>query len=378
MRSRRGRGEGSIFQRTDGLWCGVLTIGYDEHGRRRRRTMYGTTKGEVLDQLTRLRADALAGTLVESRRLTIGAYLSRWLEDTARTVIRAATYQLYAIVVRRHIVPRLGGVQLARINPAHVQSLLADLERTGASPRLRQLVFDVLHHALRQAVEWNLMPRDPCAVVTRPRVPRREMQVLTPEQAQRFLEAAREDRLYALYAMLIGCGLRLGEALGQSWPDIDLDRGTVTVRRQLCEVSGKLWLAEPKTERARRTVDLPAFVVDALRQHQERMQAEGHLLNDRLLVFVDTDGGPVHRSNLRRRSFLPLLRRAGIPRIRLHDLRHTAATLHLRQGTHPSIVAHMLGHSRVSMTLDVYSHVLPTMGAEAAKRMDALLRERGS
>ncbi len=377
MTSRRGRGEGSVFRRKDGLWCGEVVVGYDAHGRRKRRTVYGT-KREVLDQLARLRTDVLAGTLTDPRRLGVAAFLERWLEDTARPAVRAATYQLYAIVIRRHLAPRLGGFQLARLSPAHVQSVLADLERTGSSPRLRQLVFDVLHHALRRAVEWNLLPRDPCAVVTRPRVPRREMRVLAPEQAQRFLDAAREDRLHALYAVLVGCGLRLGEALGLTWPDTDLGRGTVTVRRQLCEVNGKLSMQEPKTERARRTVDLPVFVADALRQHQERMQAEGHLLNDRLLVFVDTDGTPIHRSALRRQSFLPLLRRAGIPHIRLHDLRHTCATLHLRQGTHPSIVAHMLGHSRVSMTLDVYSHVLPTMGVEAARRMDALLRDRGS
>lgn len=373
MKSRRGRGEGSVFRRKDGVWTGSVTVGYDGHGRRRRRTVYGTTKGEVLEKLARLRADALAGVLGDPQRLTVEAYLSRWLQDTARPAVREATYQLYAMVIRRHIGPHIGGVQLARLSPAHVQGLLAELERGGASPRLRQIIFAVLRRAMRQAVKWNAITRDPSAAVARPRAPRREMQALTPDQARRFLEAAREERLYGLYALLIGCGLRLGEALGLSWPDVDLERGTLTVRRQLCEVGGRLWLQEPKTERSRRTVDLPAFVVDALRRHQERMQAEGHLLNDRLLVFVDTDGKLIRRSNLRRRSFLPLLRRAGIPRIRLHDLRHTAATLHLRQGTHPSVVQQMLGHARVSITLDTYSHVLPTLGKEAARRIDALL-----
>jgi integrase len=158
-----------------------------------------------------------------------------------------------------------------------------------------------------------------------------------------------------------------------TWPDVDLKRGTVTVRQQLCEVSGKLWLQEPKTDRARRTVDTPGFVMDALRRHQEQMKHEGHLVNDRLLVFVDTEGHPLRRSNLRRRSFLALLSRAGLTRNRIHDLRHTAATLHLVQGTHPSVVQHMLGHARISITLDIYSHVLPRLGEEAARRMNALL-----
>lgn len=138
-------------------------------------------------------------------------------------------------------------------------------------------------------------------------------------------------------------------------------------------MNGRLWLQEPKTDRARRAVDLPLFVIAFLREHQERARAEGTLLNDRLLVFTDTQGHPIRKSNLRRRSFLPLLQRAGLPRIRLHDLRHTAATLHLRQGTHPSVVQQMLGHSRVGITLDIYSHVMPTLGKEAAQRMDDLL-----
>ncbi len=374
MGGRRGRGEGTVFRRGDGLWVGALTFGYDSRGKRRRQVVYGATKAEVLERLARLLVSALDGTMVHPQRLTVAGYLARWLEDTVRTGMRESTYQMYEITVRCHIAPSIGGVQLPRVGAMHVHAMLAEMERNGASPRQRQIAFKVFRRAMRQAVRWKMIPHDPCAAVTAPRVPHREMQVLTPEQARRFLAAACEDRLYGLYAVLLGCGLRLGEALGLTWPDVDLERGTITVRRQLCDVNGRLWLQEPKTERSRRTIDLPAFVADALRDHQQRMKTEGHLLNDRLLVFVDTDGKPIRRTNLRKRSFLPLLRRAGLPRIRLHDLRHTAATLHLLQGTHPSVVQHMLGHARVSITLDVYSHVLPTLGKEAAQRIDALLR----
>lgn len=371
---RRGRGEGSLFRRRDGIWCGIITIGYTPEGRRRRRYVYGATKGEVLDTLIRLRADALQGRGTDPHRLTVGAFLTRWCEDTLRPSVREATYQLYRMVIRRHLVPHLGGMRLAQLAPPHVQGLVAEMERRGASPRMRRLAYTVLRRALRQAVEWTLISRNPCAVVSAPRVPRREMRVLTPDQARRFLHAARGDRLEALYYVLIGCGLRLGEALGLTWGDVDLERGTITVCRQLCEVGGTLSVQEPKTSSARRTVHLPAVVRDALHEHRERMRAEGHPCTDRSFVFVDAQGTPLYRSNIRQRSFLPILKRAGVPRLRLHDLRHTAATLHLRQGTHPVVVQRMLGHSRAGITLDVYSHYMSPLGAEAAQRIDTLLR----
>ncbi len=372
MSRRRGRGEGSIFQRKDGTWCGVLTTGYDANGKRRRRYVYGATKAEVLEAMVRLRTAVLDHTLGEPTKLRTSDYLARWL-TTSKPALRESTFTLYDMVIRRHIVPRIGGLVLSRLTAAHLQSLLADLESSDASPALRQVVFRVLHRALKQAVQWGTIPKNPADAVIRPKVPRKEMQVLTPDQARRFLQAVKEDRLHALYAVLLGCGLRLGEALGLTWPDLDLAKGTLTVNRQLQEVRGRLSLIEPKTASARRIVNLPGFVVEALRAHEDQARREGTLLNDRLLVFTDTAGNPLRRSNIRRRSFEPLLRKAGIPRIRLHDLRHTAATLHLLNGTHPSVVQKMLGHSKVGITLDVYSHVLPSMGQEAAERMDALL-----
>lgn len=183
----------------------------------------------------------------------------------------------------------------------------------------------------------------------------------------------RDDRLHALYVLLVSVGLRVGEALGLTWADLDLKAGTAQIRQQLCEVRGKIWLAEPKTAVARRKIDLPQVTAQALRDHRQRALAAGTYRNPMGLVFTDTEGHPVRRSNLRRRSFEALLRRAGLPRIRLHDLRHTAATLHLSEGTHPRVVQEMLGHSNVGITLTTYSHALPSLQREAAARMDALL-----
>lgn len=369
---RRGRGEGSIFRRKDGTWCGIFDVGIDERGRRRRRSVYGATKAEVLEKLTRLRAQALSGDLANPERVTVGAFLTRWLESHA-AAIRESTRLLYAGALARHVLPRIGGLRLDRLGPVHVQGLLADLERAGVGAPMRAVVYRACHRALRQAVSWRLLSRNPAEGVVRPREAAREMQTWTPEQAGRFLAVAAGERLGALYALLLGTGLRLGEALGLAWADVDLRAGTATIRRQLSEVRNRLSFTEPKTQTARRTVDLPAFVAEALRAHEERMGAEGHLLNDQLLVFVDSEGHPLRRSNIRRRSFEPLLRRAGLPRVRLHDLRHTAATLHLRNGVHPKVVQQLLGHARVSITLDTYSHAVPGMGREAAARLDELL-----
>jgi integrase len=197
------------------------------------------------------------------------------------------------------------------------------------------------------------------------------MQALAPDQVIRLLAAAKDDRLEALYVLAVTTGLRQGELLGLQWEDVDFPGAALHVRHTLHELNGRLWIGEPKTKRACRQVDLPAIAVVALRGHRERM-----LIEDRSdgLVFCDTQGGPLRKSNLLRRSFLPLLKRAGLPAIRFHDLRHTAATLLLAQGVHPKIVQERLGHSNIALTLDTYSHVLPGMGREAASKLDALLR----
>jgi integrase len=337
--------------------------------------LYAKTKQAALSEMARLRSKmVLMGDLGEPHRLTLAAFVERWLADTVRPSVRPKTVAYYVHAVRP-LVEQCGGVALAKLSPVHLQGAVSEMGRRGCSAYAQRTTIRVAATALQQAVKWGLIPRNPATVVTKPRVAAKEMQTLTPEQVRRFLEAARGDRFYALYALLIGTGLRVGEALGLSWPDVDLGGAKLAVRRQLD--GDRLIFSEPKTSAARRTVDLPAFAVEALRQHLRRMEEEGHLLTDRLLVFVDGDGGPVRLSNLRRRSFLPLLKQAGIVRVRIHDLRHTFATLSLAAGVHPRVVQQSLGHANVSVTLQVYSAVLPTLGPEAAARLDRLVRGGG-
>jgi integrase len=351
----------------------VLDLGQDGAGRRRRRWVTAKSKAAVLQQLADLRAKVLDGAIGDPSRATTAQFLGRWLEDVARTTVGPKSYQLYELMVRRHIVPNVGQVPLSKLTPMHLQALLAAMERVDASPRLRQLALSIASRALRQAVKWHMLPRNPADAVAPPRMMRPEIHPLTPDQVTMLLQTAHDDRLHALYSVALGTGMRQGELLGLRWEDVDLAGGCLHVRRQLHEVSGRLWLGDVKTARARRRIDLPSLAVEALRAHRQRMLTEGHAPHRDALVFCDTEGGPIRKSNLVRRSFHPLVRRAGLPPTRFHDLRHTHATLLLQQGVHPKVVAERLGHSTISITLDTYSHVLPSLGAEAARRFDALL-----
>ncbi len=332
--------------------------------------MYGPTKEEVRKQLTELHTQALHGGVSQPTQLTVAQYLTRWLEDVAKPKIRVTTYRQYEGLVRLHMIPHIGGIRLAKLTPAHVQGLYASLLRDGMSPRQCQMVHSRLFSALKRAVRWKLIPSNPCADVDRPTAPTKRFVPLTPRQVLMLLDAAEGSRLRALYVLAVFSGLRQGELLGLHWEDIDLETGMLRVRRQLQEVAGEMELVEPKTAAGRRHVALPRVAIDALVEHRERMRAKGF---DQTWVFCDSRGGPIRKSNLRRKSFDPLLEKAGLPKVRFHDLRHTAATLLLVQDVHPKVVQERLGHSRIAITLDTYSHVLPTMQRDAADKLDALV-----
>jgi integrase len=374
-RSRRGYGEGSVYQRPDGRWCAILSAGYDGNGKRIRRTVYGDTKKEAQDKLTKLQSSKLTGSLSPKSRLTVAQFLERWLQDVARLAVSHGTFVNYSGIVANHIGPRIGGVALQKLTPAHVQNLYAEIERSGAGPHARKLAHCVLHVAFKYAVRAGLASRNVCEAVDPPKITRRSMLTFDVAQAIKFLAAAQGEPHEALYWVALTTGLRLGELFGLQWRDIDLKAGTLSVCRSQSDVKGKLELKEPKTARGRRQVTLDADVVALLWRHRTAMLAAGHGGADR--VFCNSEGGPLRRPDFHRRSFKPLLKRAGLPNIRFHDLRHTSATLLLSQGVHPKIVQERLGHSQISVTLDVYSHVMPGMQRDASDRLGELLRPTG-
>jgi integrase len=277
------------------------------------------------------------------------------------------------------VVPALGHLTLEQVTPQHLQRLYSEVAKKGAKSGTVVQVHAVLHRMFKQALLWNLVPRNPAEAVTRPKKRRQEMQTLSPEQARKLLEAARGDRLEALYVLAITTGMRQGEMLGLRWKDIDMERGMVHLQASLQRTKDGFEFVQPKTSSSRRQIMLTSAAIDALGRHRVSQTAERHVKSDLWenkdnLVFTNLTGGPIDGTNLLRKCFRPLLRQAGLPEIRFHDLRHTAATLLLGQGVHPKIVSEMLGHSTINITLDLHSHVTPTMQKEAVSALDALFR----
>jgi integrase len=367
---RRGRNEGSIFVRQDGRWCATISLGAIGDRKYQRKSLYGKTKQDVLAKLIRFRSGQPEIVEREARNLTVGKFLRRWLDDAAKPKVRPKTFALYEGVVKKHIDSRLGTTPIATLSPGHIQSTYAALERDGASKRMAELTHAILHRAFHQAVRWGWMTRNPCDAVDRPRVDRKPARVLDVAQVRAFLKKASKDPLCALYVLAIATGLRFGELLALRWEDVDLPERYLVVNRTMIEIGSKLSVGEPKTAAGRRRVDLPDFAVAALKKHHK---AALHRKRGRsMLVFCDNNGGPLRQGNVTRRSFRPLLTKAELPTIRFHDLRHTAATLLLQQGIHPKVVQERLGHSRVGVTLDTYSHVLPSLQRDAAVQLDRL------
>ena len=372
MTRRRGNNEGSIYKRKDGRWEARISL---DHGGR--KGLYGKTRQEVARKLAvaiKARQDGLPPV---SERQTVRQYMGHWLEST-RPSLRPKTWLRYEQLLRLHVVPEIGNLRLVRLSPQHLQRLYASRLEAGLSPPSVVQLHAVLRRALGQAARWGLVARNVVSLVTPPRLERREMATLSPDQVRSLLEAAAGDRLAALYVLAITTGLRQGEILALRWRDVDLDDGrTLQVRATLQRTAEGFVFAEPKTAHSRRQVALGTAAVEGLRRHRARQLEErirlGTAWEDDDLVFANEVGRPIEASNLRNRSFWPLLERAGLPRIRFHDLRHTAATLLLGQGVHPKIVSEMLGHCQIAITLDLYSHVTPTMQRQAAETMDAVL-----
>jgi integrase len=376
MMARRANGEGSLYQRADGRWVAELDLGY-ANGHRRRRPLYGRTQAEVRAKLTAARHELDQGIEPPDERLTVGQYLHRWLSDTVAPHRRPRTCESYSYLVTRHIEPTLGRERLARLTPGQVQRLEAQKLAGGLSPRTVQYLHAVLRKALGDAVRTGLVPRNVASLVEAPRVRRTEVQPLTPEQSRAFLEAVEGSPDRPLYVVAMALGLRRGEVLALRWEDVDLDAATLTVRHSLREVPGGSYaLDEPKTERSRRTLALPLFVVDALRTHhtaQARVRlAAGEGWHDDGYVFTTDVGLPLHGRVVLHR-FQRALRAAGLPRLRFHDLRHGAASLLVAQHVDLKVVQEVLGHAQLATTAEIYAHLLPEARREAAGRMQDIL-----
>jgi integrase len=371
-RSRRGRGEGGVYQReSDGLWVGSVSLGYGASGQRKRKTVYGKTKKEAIDKLRAVQNSAASGRLPDAGNVTVAEFFTTWLAGIKASV-EPTTWVPYETQYRLQIAPRIGRVKLAALTSVHVANLYAQMLNDGVSASLTRKVATTLGTALRSAVRMRVVSFNVADGVAKPKSGRKEIHVFTPEQVGSFLAVAAADRLEALYVVAVDSGCRQGELFALRWSDFDPAAGTLTITKSLAELKGKFWVKDVKTKNGRRRVQL-AFSLGVLHQHRERMRAEGQDVKDGL-VFPDQVGGYLRKSNFSRRSFARVLKRAGLPtKTRFHDLRHCCASLLLVAGVDVKVVSERLGHGSAAFTMGTHQHVLPGLQQAAADRLKDLL-----
>jgi integrase len=382
--SKKANGEGSIYLiktgKNKGLYGASMTLADGK-----RRYFYGKKRQDVYEKMQTDLREKEQGTLVDASRQTVEQYLQNWLEHSAKDHIRPRTYERYEQYVRLHIIPPLGKIKLQALSPQHIQNWKAKKLKEGLSSTTVRTMHVILHKALSDAVKLELVARNVTEMVSPPRKARQEMQVLTASQARQFMNIVIGQPDEALFILALATGMRRGELLGLKWQDIDFQESILCVRRTLNRVptvmgegAGSFVESEPKTMQSRRSIVLPGFALEALQRHKQ-IQAEwkhnaADAWEEHGYAFTTPLGRYIHPNTLYAR-FKALLKRAGLPDIRFHDLRHSAASLLLSNGVHPKVVQEILGHSQISMTMDIYSHVLPTMHQDAMEKLHQVFLE---
>jgi integrase len=363
MGSRRGKDEGSIYRRSDGLWVGSLDLGVID-GKRKRKVVYGKTRREVAQKLHELRKQFDAGVNLAAEKQTLSEFLDVWLEQVVKKNNRPNTHRAYSKACRLHIIPHIGHIHLDKLRAQHVQVMLNALAERLSVTTVRH-TRTILVTALNQAVRWSYIPRNVAALVDAPAAQPYEAQFLTEEQAERLLAVVQGHRNDPLYRFALGVGLRMGEIIALKWADIDFDQG-------------KLSIKGGKTPNARRTINLPDELLTVLREHWSEQQQErfvhGLGWQEHGLVFPGTRGKPMQESSLRE-HFKRMLQKAGLPdNVRFHDLRHSCASFLIVQKVHPRVIMKILGHSSITITMNMYGHVFPEQEQEALENLQHRLQ----
>ncbi len=378
--------KGTIVRRGKSSWRLKFDVGADPVTGCRKiayRTVRGTKK-QAEAELTKAIAEMQAGGFVDPTTLTVKDYLSRWLKDHAAVSVSAKTLERYTELADRHLSPRLGAHTLQKLTPMHIQNAYSDMLNSGRirgggglSARTVHHAHRLLFQALRQAVRWQLLARNPAEAVTPPRPLATEISILDDAQVGVLLKGARSTRMYTPILLAITTGLRRGEVFGLRWSDLDLDNGRLSVAQAVEQTKAGISFKTPKTRRSRRTVTLPQVTVEALRSHRAKQAAERLALglgkDDLGLVFTSPLGEPVSVRAVSK-EFARIVKRAKLPPVTFHGLRHTHLTALLKAGIHPKIASERAGHASVGITLDVYSHVLPSMQDGLTAGVDAAIR----
>jgi len=377
---RRGNREGSIYKRKDGVWCGAVTLGRDyKTGKLIRKVAYGKTRAEVAEKLNKLLREYHLGLLSpHGEHLQFGQWLWTYLNIYKKPTIRETTYELYRGILDNHLPNALALVPLEKLRSEDLQRLYLELEKEGYS-RLVQILHNFIHGALEQALRLGYIPRNVSLATTRPRARKKEIKVLNQEEIERFLECAKNHRLYPAFFLLLTTGLRRGELLGLEWKNINWERRTLTVERNLVYLKGEFRFEEPKTKGSYRTIPLSDNAFKVLKKWRKKWLEERIKLGadwpQTDLVFPSETHTPMNPRNFLR-TLKGILKEAELPSdVTIHSLRHTYATMLLSQGEHPKVVQELLGHSSITTTLDVYSKVMPGLKEQAVKKLDAFFQE---
>ena len=366
MVKRRSKGEGSIFySKKENTWIAEINLP-DGTAKRKRSKRQQVVRDWLLDA----RKSIQTGVLPKNDQITVSQFMDRYFEDVVKLSVRPTTFIANESLLRLHIKPMIGKIKLTQLRPDHLQTLYAEKRKSGLSPRMVQMIHSVIHKALKQALMWGLVTRNVSDLVEKPKVERKTFIVWSLEEVRLFLDAVKDHRFYPIYTLAIAGGLREGEILGLFHEDISWEQNMINIRRAVVTIPGKgSVLIEPKSAKSRRPIPLPDYCMNVLKKHCEGQK------ENRYFVFTTKNGTPFLARNLIR-HFKQVISETKLPNIRFHDLRHYHASYLLSQGVHPKVVQERLGHSQISLTLDTYSHVIPSLQNEAAEKLESIFSEQ--
>ena len=379
MAKKRANGEGSIRKRKDGRWEGRYTAGHDpETGKAIYKNVLGRSQAEVKEKLKQAIEETQALDVTKAGKYTVGEWMEVWFQDYAKIKVRPSSHQTYQGYIQNHIRPNIGDIPLEKLTSLDLQKLYKKLLAQGRVDRLEakgqpkglsaktvRNIHQILSSALKLAQEQRLILTNPAEGCALPRVEHQEMKTLTTVQLAFFFREARESGVFELYYLELATGLRRGELLGLKWEDIDLERGDLRVRRQVSRINGEVVEAPLKTKNAYRTLPLAEDTVSVLKEQRRKV-------GNSPWVFPSPNGGPISPDSVLH-MLHRVLKRAGLPKVRFHDLRHTFATLALQNGVDVKTVSGMLGHFSAGFTLDTYAHITSAAQRQAAKTMENIL-----
>ena len=379
MAKKRANGEGSIRKRKDGRWEGRYTAGHDpETGKAIYKNVLGKTQVEVKEKLKQAIGETQALDITKAGKYTVGEWMEVWFQDYAKIKVRPSSHQTYQGYIQNHIRPNIGDIPLEKLTSLDLQKLYKKLlaqgrvdrveakgQPKGLSAKTVRNIHQILSSALKLAQEQRLILTNPAEGCALPRVEHQEMKTLTTVQLASFFREARESGVFELYYLELATGLRRGELLGLKWEDIDLERGDLRVRRQVSRINGEVVEAPLKTKNAYRTLPLAEDTVSVLKEQRKKV-------GNSPWVFPSPNGGPISPDSVLH-MLHRVLKRAGLPKVRFHDLRHTFATLALQNGVDVKTVSGMLGHFSAGFTLDTYAHITSAAQRQAAKTMENVL-----